>query len=111
MKNDPIRRLIKESGLETSEEFVDLTMEKLDQRIQQRMKVKLYLLISATVLLFMGMVVFLAYSGYTVNVFGLNLILPKIGTMVGISLVGFFVISYLQMMLNTWSNQKVEMIG
>ncbi|MCB0853515.1 MAG: hypothetical protein KDD63_14915 [Bacteroidetes bacterium] len=110
MKNDPIRRFVKESGLETSEEFVDLTMNRLDKQLQHRMKMKLYLLMAASVLLFTGVVGFLMYSGYSVQAFGLHFILPKIGSMIVISLIGFFVVFYLRFILNMWKGAKVELV-
>lgn len=86
MKNDPFKKLISESGLQTSAEFTDFTMAKVDSLVNQRLKHKLYLLIAFIILFFVGMAVLLIYSGFQVTAFGVILNLPKILTVIGISL-------------------------
>ena len=97
---DPIKDLIKESRLETSTWFTQKTMDELDRRIQQKMKRRLYLLIIAVVLLFVVAAYALASAGFKINAFGLLIPLPKLLTMVFISLVSYICILHLFLLLN-----------
>ncbi len=95
MKNDPLEKLIKESGLQTSVEFTEVTMARLDRLVERRLKYKLYLLIAFILLFFVGMAVLLIYSGFQIAAFGVTLNLPKIVTVIGISLIPSLIIMHL----------------
>ncbi|MEL7122851.1 MAG: hypothetical protein AAFO07_25615, partial [Bacteroidota bacterium] len=95
MKEDPIKRLVKESGLTTSPDFADSTMERLAQRMQRKYQVKLYLLIALVAFISILGVVVLINSGFRVDVFGKTIGLPKVITMIGMSLVCYLSIMHL----------------
>lgn len=99
MKKDPIAQLVKESGLKTSPGFTDLTMEKLDRRIQLRIKIKLGLLMTAVVLLGIFVAYRLISAQFSIVVFGLLVELPKIVTMVGISMTCYLMVLHLNMLV------------
>ena len=85
MKEDPIKNLIQQSQLETSDGFSEKTMVLIEQRLQQRMKLRLYLFMSFVVLFFSFLVYLLIAAGFTIDVFGLIVSLPKTITMIVIS--------------------------
>ena len=99
MKEDPIKKLIQESKLETSVDFTDRTMDLLERRIQRGIKIKLYLLLSFVTVFFSIIAFTLIQSGFKVDVFGLIILLPKVATMVVISLIGYFVFSHLSLLI------------
>lgn len=100
MKEDSIKRLMKKSRLETSQGFTDAVTEELDRRVQQKMKRHLYLLISVIVLFFVAVIFALISLEFRLDVFGLIVSLPKIMTMVVVSLTGYFIILHLFTLIN-----------
>ncbi len=99
MKEDPIKHLIKASGVETSTDFTQKTIEKMEQRIQGKIKLRIYLLIVVVTLLFMVVGWALVRTGFTVALFGVLVGLPKVITIVLISLLAFLTHSHLLRLL------------
>lgn len=99
MKEDPIKELMEKAVLNTSQDFTATTMEKLDKRIRSRMKVRLYLLITCISLFFLAVVVILIYTGFSIKAFGWILNLPKLVTMITFSMMCYFTIMHLLVLL------------
>ena len=95
MKNDPIAKLVKESKLETSDAFTELMMDKLDQQLEKRMRIRLYLLITGVAIFFASTTFILITSSFTIPAFGLQIQLPKMLTMLSITMGGFLAVMHL----------------
>ena len=95
MNEDPIKQWIKASKRETSEAFLEDTLDKLDARIQRRMQTRLYLLIAGVSLFMIVSMIFFLTSGFMIHAFGIVLGLPKYTTMIAISLLSYGLIYYL----------------
>lgn len=98
MKKDIIEDLLKESRLETSDDFLIETMSKLDEVLSKRMKVRLYLLMSFVSLVLVAFVVFLIYTGFEIKMFGEIIALPKVASMVVISILSYLVLGHLSIL-------------
>lgn len=101
MKDDPIFRLVKESKLETSSAFTEATMEKIERRLESRMKMKIYLLMISVSVLIVLTVFLLISSGFKYIAFGFAVNLPKIVTILIVNLIGYFSIRQLVILLNS----------
>lgn len=86
MKEDPIERLIKESRLETSRGFTDRMMERIEARLQRKLRTRLYLMVVSVVVLCLAGAWALIVSGYRIPVFGLLVSLPKTFTIIGLGM-------------------------
>ncbi len=100
MKKDNIEDLLKESRLETSDDFSIETMRKLDEVLSRRMKVRLYLLMSFVSLILVAFVGFLIYTGFEISMFGEIIALPKVASMVVFSILGFLILNHLVILKN-----------
>ncbi len=109
MKNDTIQDLIRESRLKTSDGFTDELMEALDRQIQQKMNTRLYALIAGAGLLFCIVVYALIISGFRIEAFGLSINLPKVLTMLGITIVGYITISHLITLSRLWNTGNANL--
>ncbi|MCR9253219.1 MAG: hypothetical protein NXI20_22590 [bacterium] len=98
MKKDIIEDLLKESRLETSDDFSIETMRKLDEVLSRRMKVRLYLLMSFVSLVLVAFVVFLIYTGFEIKMFGEIIALPKVASMVIVSILSYLVLGHLSIL-------------
>lgn len=107
MKNDPIAKLVKESKLETSDAFTELMMGKLEQQLERRMRLRLYLLITGVAVFFAITTFVLITSGFTVPAFGLKIQLPKMFTMLAITMGGFLAVLHLLKLVGI-SNRRYD---
>jgi len=93
---DQIEKLLKESKVETSHDFTDQLMNKLDRKLERKMRLGLYLLM-AFVLTFFGAIVFMwIQSGYQISAFGLSVAIPKTGPILTLSLLAFLVVMHVR---------------
>ena len=99
MNPDPIKHLIKTSGLSTPAHFSDLVLEELDRRMQKRARIKGYILMASVVMLTGILAFFLNNSGFKIRAFDVILVLPKVITMVSLSCLCCFVILHLSVLL------------
>lgn len=106
MKEDTIKRLLQESKLNTSEGFTDQTMEEIQRRIQHKIRLQLYWLISAIAFLFCLLVFLLISSNFEINTFGIVISLPKILSMLVISMIGYFSILHIANLLRLGSSRR-----
>lgn len=111
MKEDSIKRLMKASKLETSKEFTNLVAEKLDQHLQRRMKFRLYGLIFGVFILFSAMTFSLIASGFSLYAFGIILPLPRIATMVFISMTAYMLVLHLMTLLRLGEGRRLSVSG
>ncbi|OEK04604.1 hypothetical protein [Roseivirga misakiensis] len=91
MSEDPIKRLIKESRLETSSSFTDDLFQKFEAKQSKKIAKRLYLLTGLSILFFMVITLMLMKP----ELFGLSLELPKNGLLMVISLLGFLTVLHL----------------
>ena len=103
MKNDPIERLIKESQPKMSEGFTHSVMNRIERRLEKRMKFKVYLLVSAVIVYLIFTFYVLYSSGFTATAFGFEFVLPKVLTVLTLMSVGYFVMGHLIMILKLLS--------
>ncbi len=106
MKKDPIAKLVKGSKLETSDAFTELMMDKLDQQLERRMRVRLYLLICGIAVFFAITTFVLITSGFTIPAFGLKIQLPKMITMLTITVGGFLAVLHLLKLVGISSSRE-----
>ena len=98
MKEDPIKSLVKKSGLKTSPDFTDLTMERLAHQMQRKYQIKLYILITLVVFISIMGVVVLITSGFRVDIFGKTIDLPRVVTMIGMSMLCYLSVMHLNIL-------------
>ncbi|MEM8900609.1 MAG: hypothetical protein AAGC85_21010 [Bacteroidota bacterium] len=106
MKKDPITKLVKESKLETSDAFTELMMEKLDQQLEKKMRLKLYLLITGIAAFFAITTFVLITSGFTIPAFGLKIQLPKIFSMLIVTMGSFLAVLHLLKLVGISSSRE-----
>ena len=103
---DPIKDLIQDSGLEPSEGFSEATMDRLEHRLLARMQWKLHTLIAAVVG-FIALVMWnLLSSGFQVKAFGNVIGVPRVLTMVVLSLGTCFVVGHLLLLRRVGQLEK-----
>ena len=107
MKDESIRRLLQSSQLEPSEDFRSQLMEAFDRKVAQKMRLKLYLLMAGITVFFLGIALALVISGFSFQAFGWAGSLPKIGTIIGISILGFLLLSYSSFLLRLGKGEIV----
>lgn len=107
MKKDPIAKLVKESKLETSGAFTELMMDKLEQQLERRMRLRLYLLITGIAVFFAITTFVLITSGFMIPAFGLKIQLPKMFTMLTVTMGGFLAVLHLLKLVGI-SNSRDE---
>lgn len=103
VKQDPLAKLMKQSLLETSSTFTDDTIKKLQKEQSIRLRIRLYLLIlfvSVMLVISIGMIL---YTGFQIHVFGWSIQLPKLTTMLSMSVTGYLLIMYLFTLLKCQS--------
>ncbi|MEL6194430.1 MAG: hypothetical protein AAFR66_20390 [Bacteroidota bacterium] len=106
MKKDPIAKLVKESKLETSDAFTELMMDKLEQQLEKKMRLKLYLLITGVAVFFAITTFILITSSFTIPAFGLKIQLPKMFTMLTITMGGFLAVLHLLKLVGISSSRE-----
>jgi len=94
MKDESIKRLLQASQLQPSEDFTSQLMHELDRQIARKMRVKLYLLMAGISVFFVGIALALIASGFSFRAFGVGGALPKVGTMMGLSVLAFLLLNY-----------------
>ena len=99
MNQDPIKHLIKRSGLSAPAHFSDLVLEGLDRRIQKRARIKGYILMASVVVFTAVLAAFLNHLEFKVRAFDVIVVLPKVITILGLNALCCFVILHLSVLL------------
>ncbi len=99
MKKDPIHKLVKEASLETSPDFTDSLLQTLEQGIQKRLQVRLYVLIGTWGLLLVLGVYTLISLEFRLEIWGISVHLPEILTLVLLGMLGNLMTWHLLLLL------------
>ena len=95
MNKDSIKELLHEAQLKTRDDFTQRTVDRLELRLQKRMRLRLYFLMAGTVLFFAVLIIVLIAKGFIITLFGLLVHVPKLPVFVGFSMIGAFLSLFL----------------
>ncbi len=95
MNEDKLKELLKESLVNTSDDFMDQLMESLRKKQIKQIQLRLNLLIFSVIAFFGVGAYLISRFGIGFTIFGYSLDLPKIGPLSIIVIVGCLIVSHI----------------